>query len=55
MVGFEETTYTISEAGGSQEVCVLVSNPPQDQPLLIDITLVASTSSVGNTAGIVAN
>ena len=51
VVGFEETTYNISEAGGSQEVCVLISNPPQQQPLLIDILLIASTSTEDTTAG----
>ena len=53
VVGFEEPMYTLSESAGSQEVCVLVSNPPQEQPLGMDIILVASTSTEGTTAGII--
>ena len=51
VAGFEEPEYNISESGGSQEVCVIVSNPPQDTPLVTDIILIASTSTDGTTAG----
>ena len=50
-VGFYETKYSINETGGSQEVCVGVFNPPQDIPLITDITLIASTSTDNTTAG----
>ena len=53
MVGFEEPRYNVSETGGSQEVCVLVSNPPQEVPLVISIRLIASTTTQGTTAGII--
>ena len=46
VVGFEEPEYNISEAGGSLEVCVTVFNPPQEQPLLIDIHVVAFTAGI---------
>ena len=51
MAGFEEPRYIIHETGGAQEVCVQVFNPPQEQPLVRDILLLASTSTNGTTAG----
>ena len=51
VAGFEHPNYSINETGGSQEVCVLVFNPPQNYPLVTNILLLASTSTQDSTAG----
>ena len=49
-IGFEETSYTVSEETGFQEVCVHVFAPTDDQPLDAEIT--AAIETVAGTAGI---
>ncbi len=42
-VGFEQNgDYNVSEADGRKRVCAVVSNPPIDQPLLFDASLIAT-------------
>ena len=48
-VGFEFEEYSVSESAGVVEVCVVVTNPPVDQPL--SQTQVLSYSSQAGSAG----
>ncbi len=49
VVGFEQLSYTISETGMEQEVCVQVFNPPDNEDLAFNIFLAYET--VPGTAG----
>ena len=50
-IGFEETAYTVIEEDGTQEVCVRVFVPDDEEPLAASISAVIATR-VG-TAGII--
>ena len=49
VVGFEQTMYTVNESSTFQEVCVIVTNPPDTSELAIEIILAYGT--VIGTAG----
>lgn len=49
IVGFEETMYSVNEAAGVLEVCVVITNPTQNEDLLLEIVLLYN--SVTGTAG----
>ena len=51
VVGFEQLNYTVNESVGFQEVCVRVLNPPSNEELVSNITLVYQTRA--GTAGII--
>lgn len=49
-VGFEESSYSVSEMDGTVEVCVIMTNPPPDEDFTFHISLQHRTRT--GTAGI---
>ena len=49
-VGFEQLNYTVAEGDGSQEICVVVTNPLDSEQLIFEISLEYATLANG-TAG----
>ncbi len=37
LVGFESSSYTVNENDGTVEVCIVVTNPPAEAPLIFRI------------------
>ena len=46
IVGFEQTSYTVNETDGSQEVCIQIFNPPPNEQLAFTITLAYNSLDV---------
>ena len=50
MVGFEQLQYTVNEATGSVEVCIVMTNPPPGENLAFEISTeyITDAGSAGN-------